>query len=484
MSSFDRIFHNLIRHSDKPEELKRASDACSWLSDHLTTVRRVSDATESELVGYVYNFWSTHKKSPSIEILKDVLERKATSPLAAERLAEYEGQEEDLSIHSAEDLDEVLANRVEEYESERLSDVLKVVRQINSGSMDDPKTKQKLTGPKDAVRYLFQQVEKGTLATTHRNASGSLNDNGAELEVIYQKFKTDRLSGRLRVYTHIDGVDNHIAIKRGDFVGVLGYAGQRKSALCRSMAYNAAMDGFNVLHITLEQTYEEELIIYGIIHSHHEKWGKRHLIDKKKFDDGNLSPEEEDFLFKTVIPDLQNLPGKLIIRQPIEGTTWDAVKTTAEITNQTNLLDMLIIDYLTLVEIRTGKKEEMEAVIKDAKQFALHFDNGRGVVLVTPVQGNRDGYLEAGKNDGRWEMNGVWMYSEFDKSLDTCLTVYLSDDLKKEKQIIISSAKTRRSEGVPPFFASTNNYAGFIANIQKINMATDTDVNEAIEAGF
>jgi len=484
LSSFDRIFHNLIRHSDKPEELKRASDACSWLSDHLSTIRKVSDATESELIGYVYNFWVTHKKSPSMDILKDIIERKATSPLAVERLAEYEAQDEELTLHSAEDLDSVLGDWVEEYESIQLSNVIKVVRQINSGSMEDPKTKKKLSGAKDAVKYLFQQVERGTLSTVHRNASGTLNENAVELETIYQKFKSDRLCGRLRVFTHLDGIDSSVAIKRGDFVGVLGYAGQRKSGLCRSIAYNAALDGFNVLHITLEQTYEEELIIYGIIHSHHIKWGKKFEIDKKKFDDGNLSPEEENFLFKIVIPDLKNLPGQLVIRQPIEGTTWDAVKTTAEITSQTTPLDLLVIDYLTLVEIRTGKKEEMEAVIKDAKQFALHFDGGKGVVLVTPVQGNRDGFLEAGKNDGRWEMNGVWMYSEFDKSLDTCLTVFLSEELKKESKITICSAKTRRSEGVPPFHALTNNFAGFITNIREVSMATSVAMDEAIDTEF
>ena len=482
MSSFDRIFHNLLRHSDAPEEGQRATDACSWLSDHLATFRKISDPTEAELIGFIYNFWSVHKKAPSLDILKESIERKSTSPILLERVTEYEDQYEDLAIHSVLDLDQILSDRVEEYETQRLSDVLKVVKQINNGSIEEPKTKRKLSGPKDAMRYLFQQVERGTLSTATRNSSGSLNENAGYIRELYEKFKSDRLAGRLRIYTHIDGIDSNIAIKRGDFVGVLGYAGQRKSALCRSIAYGAAMDGFNVLHITLEQTYEEELIIYGIMHSHHTKWGGKYQISKKDFDDGNLSSEEEDFLFNQVIPDLEtNLPGRLLIRQPIEGTTWDAVKTTAEITNQTNELDILLVDYLTLCEIRTGKKEEMEAVIKDAKQFALHFDNGKGVVFLTPVQGNRDGWVEAGKNDGKWEMNGVFMYSEFDKSVDTMLSVYMNDQHKVDKQIVISSAKTRRSEGVPAFKAATNNNAGLITNVKPINMAEDTRVDSVID---
>lgn len=485
MSNFDRIFHNLLRHGDSSEESKRALEACSWLSDHLSTIRKISGSTEAELIGYIYNFWSVHKKAPSIDILKESIERKASSPLLSERITEYEELYEELAIHSALDLDQILADRVEEFESQRLSDVMKVVKQINSGSFEDTKTKKKLAGPKDAMRYLFQQVERGTLTTSSRNSSGSLNEDAGYIQDIYEKFKSDRLAGNLRVYTHIDGIDKHLAIKRGDFVGVLGYAGQRKSSLCRSIAYNSAMDGFNVLHITLEQTYEEELIIYGIIHSHHPKWGERFKISKRDFDDGNLKPEEEEFLFKTVIPDLKvNLPGKLLIRQPIEGTTWDSVKTTAEITNQTNQLDLLFVDYLTLCEIRTGRKEEMEALIKDAKQFALHFDSGRGVVFLTPVQGNRDGWVEAGKNEGRWEMNGVFQYSEFDKSVDTMLSVYMNDDNKADNQIIISSAKTRRSEGIPLFPAATNNNSGLVTNLHKVNLAEDSRIDVMMEEGF
>lgn len=484
MSSFDRIFHNLLRHGDSAEEMKRASNACGWLADHLTTIRQISDSTEAELLGYVYAFWSKHKKSPSIEILKEILERKSTSPLAAERLAEYEIQEEELAIHSVEDLVEVLANRVEEYESERLANVLKIARQINSGSVEDKKAKVTLSGSRDAIRYVFKEMEQGILATSHRNSSGSLNDDGAELEEIYQRYKTDRLSGKSRIYTHISGIDNHIALKRGDFIGILGFTGQRKSGLLRSMVYNAALDGSNVLHITLEQTYEEELIIYGIIHSHHPKWGQRFVIDRKNFDDGNLSEEEENFLFKEVIPDLKFLPGKLLIRQPIEGTTWDAVKTTAEITNQSTRIDLLAVDYLTLVSTKTGKKEEMEENIKDAKQFALHFDGGRGCIVVTPVQGNRDGFEAAGKNEGVWEVNGVYMYSEFDRTLDTLLTLYMGEDEKAAKEIIISSCKTRRSAGVPPFLAGVNSFAGYLTDLAKINMATDVRIDGLIESFF
>ena len=106
------------------------------------------------------------------------------------------------------------------------------------------------------------------------------------------------------------------------------------------------------------------------------------------------------------------------------------------------------------------------------------------MVFLTPVQGNRDGWVEAGKNEGRWEMNGVFQYSEFDKSVDTMLSVYMNDDNKADNQIIISSAKTRRSEGIPLFPAATNNNSGLVTNLHKVNLAEDSRIDVMMEEGF
>jgi len=464
--------------------MKRASDACVWLSDRLTTFRHISDDTEAELLGFVYDFWTEHKKAPSLKILQEILERKTVSPLGPERLETYAQQQEELRLHSSEDLVEVLSDLIEEYETARVTEVLKAAKLINTGSMTDKKTKITLSGPKDAIKYLFQQVDRGTLGAGRQVTSGCLNTDAQDLEELYEKNKRDNLSGQSRIYTNISGIDSHIPIKRGDFVGILGYAGQRKSGLLRTMVYNAVLNGSNALHITLEQTYAEELTIYGLIHSHHRKWGKEFEIDRRKFDDGLLSKEESAFLFGVVIPDLINLPGKLIIRQPLEGTSWGAMKTTAEITNQTTELDLVAIDYLTLVSTKTGKREEMDENIKDAKQFALQFNEGKGCVLLTPVQGNRAGYDAATKQEGKWSPTGIYTFSEFEKSLDTLLTVYMDEDEKERTHIRIGSCKTRRSAGVPLFEAGVNCHAGYITDLNVIDMPTDPRVTKAFDEHY
>jgi hypothetical protein len=436
-----------------------------------------------EILSYIHTFWFNHKTAPSLQILKETIERKSTSPGVLEELSLYD-EEEDLTIHSIKDLGQLLADLVEEWQSDRLASVLKITRAINNGTWKDPKTKRDYSGPKDASKFMLEQVEAGMIFTAQKAASGALNDTAKEIFSVYQRNKSERLAGNLRVRTGLTPVDNHVPIKRGDFVGVLGYAGQRKSTLCRTMAYNAALNGFNVLHITLEQTYEEERTIYGMIHADHPKFGPtkngtRWDISKKRFDDGDLTDEEEAQLRDVVLPDLEeNLPGRLIIRQPTEGTSWPAIKMMAEVINQTTPIDLFFVDYIALCSTTSARdsKNEMEQYIKDAKQTALQFGDGRGVVFLTPIQGNRKGWEAAKEAEGVWDMTGVYEYSEFDKSADLILSVFIDTENSNSNSIKISSVKIRRAGPLPVFECPINPNAGYIVNASS-NAVTDVVID-------
>jgi archaellum biogenesis ATPase FlaH len=330
---------------------------------------------------------------------------------------------------------------------------------------------------------MLQQLETGVITTGNPALSGALNDTAKEVMWLYDRFKADRMAGNHRIHTGIQEIDVHVPIKHGDFVGVLGYAGQRKSTLCRTIAYNAAKQGFNVLHVSLEQTYNEERINYSLIHSADPKFASYNLKPtKKNFEDGCLSEEEEKYLRDIVLPDLEeNLPGRLIIRQPTDGSSWSNIKMLAEMTNQTTPIDLFLVDYLALVSTSSGRdaREEMERNIKDAKQMALQFDNGRGVVFLTPIQGNRKGYEEAKSTNGVWDMTGVNLYSEFDKSADLILSTFIDEALQEESSISISSVKIRRAPPLPLFTTPVNCHVGLIGAPYSLSLAREED-----EVGF
>ena len=98
---------------------------------------------------------------------------------------------------------------------------------------------------------------------------------------------------------------------------------------------------------------------------------------------------------------------------------------------------------------------------KDAKQTALQFGEGRGVVFLTPIQGNRKGYEEAKDTGGIWDMTGVNQFSEFDKTADLILSTYIDKDLS-EGRMIISSVKIRRAGPLKAFEATINLNVGFV----------------------
>lgn len=468
-STFWLMFHSLLKEDDNDASALKATKACAWLSGELHIVRRYCSNAEIDLLALVHDHWAQHHEPPSYELILHYLQTD-DRPTLEEYLEEYNQVRSDLKQYDVPDLGALLSKKVDEFESARLDDLIKVTKAINTTGVELKRHGEvtRLKGPRDATRYFMERLESTAMFTQGRVSKGVVQENASDLFDVYQENKNPA-SKKRKILTGIHEIDEVLGSRKGHFVGILGYAGQRKTSLARTWCYNAALAGNNILHVTLEQTYEEELIMYSLIHSHHPKWGGRFNISAKQFDDGLLSKEEEDFLFHEVIPDMQeNIPGKIIIRQPTEGTTWDSIKNLLYITDRETPVDVFLIDYLTICSTKSTRDHvaEMELAIKDAKLLSLTFRGNEGLLIITPVQGNRDGWIDAGKNEGKWETTGIFRYSEFDKSLDALLSVYLDDDLKADGQIIISSAKTRRAEGVKPFRAAMSAAVGKISNLR------------------
>jgi hypothetical protein len=235
----------------------------------------------------------------------------------------------------------------------------------------------------------------------------------------------------------------------------------------------------------LEQSCEEENNIYAVIHSHHEKFKDFNIkISINDLEDGNLTPDQEDFLFNVVAPDLDNLPGDIIVRQPSE-CTLEGVQAQVELQQQIAPVDLLLIDYFTLLDTSYSKGQDrqvMNGLIKNAKSWCLNFGNKRKICLLTPVQGNRDGYTDAQKHEGKWEMEGVYEYSEFDKSLDGCMFTFSDSDLEAQQKIKLGTCKNRRRSNVPPFMIGVSSDSGLVnGGVVMSTDMLDKTLNEVID---
>jgi hypothetical protein len=165
----------------------------------------------------------------------------------------------------------------------------------------------------------------------------------------------------------------------------------------------------------------------------------------------------------------QHIGDRLIVAQPSMSHTWAEVKAIIEGECIKAPVDLVVIDYLTLLNapgFRTHV-EEKTFIIQQAKQLAMRANDGFGLCLVTPVQGSRSGYESASTNDGAWEVSGIYQYSEMDKSLDNCFYTYCTPELSGLNKMKIGSCKGRRTGVIPASFVQINNAAGMLVDPAK-----------------
>lgn len=465
--NFWRLYHSLLRGGTDAEELERSRAVLGWAADNLHQIKAVCDGYELQLIGLIWDFWVLNKEAPNAQIVTEIAQRSNKNESMMAALEEYERllEEGTLQRHDALAVSQILADKTAEFELERLNIHLETMEVIANGSYQDPKTKKDLSGANDAIQYFLNKLNEGLIRSRRLSRGGDLKEMLIDAREDYEKIQRASEDGTLTIRTGLNKLDSVIGgMRRGEFYGILGFAGTRKSTVGRSMAYNAACQGHCVVHVSLEHSFEEERTNYLILHATDPKFESYGMnISKKSYDEGLLTDQEKEFLFGPVREDFEkNFAGKIICKQPLE-PSWEAIKAMVEFQHKIYPVDVLFIDYLMLVRAFTkNPTAEREAVILDAKQWAFSFGDGRGIAILTPVQGNRDGYDEAKKNDGKWEKSGIYMYSEFERSLDLLMYTYLDDDLRSADEIKVGTCKSRRSEDCPAYTYGICKYSGRI----------------------
>lgn len=472
--TFWAIWHSCLKHASE-ESAELAFNACSWLTGEIGVLRGCCSESELKLLSMVYNHWINEHGCPTLSILQHKAEVANDNELD-ELLSQYADIASTIRQHEAADLPSLLNLKVEEHKAEKFTALVTIAKAINTVGLKGPGGTT-LKGTDEAVAYFVKHLDVTIGGVGGRPVKGVLNEGAQHVMALYEE-NTDQAGSRRTMRTGITEIDKVCDFKKGLFTGILGYTAQRKTSLMRTIVYNNILMGNNVYHQTHEQSYEEELVIYALIHSHHSKWGGHYKLSLSNFNKGLLSEEEKKFLYHEVLPDLEKLPGKLLIRQPSGDATWPAIKSQVALADREIPIDIFAWDYPALAETEGyNETEEINHIIKQTKLNCLSFRDGEGIWTIAPVQGNRDGYERAAKNEGAWDMMGVYKYSEFDKSLDDCLYVFLDDDISSEGQLIVGSCKRRRGPNVKPTRVGINTHVGIVADLS--NLSVDDEIIDA-----
>jgi hypothetical protein len=100
--------------------------------------------------------------------------------------------------------------------------------------------------------------------------------------------------------------------------------------------------------------------------------------------------------------------------------------------------------------------------VRELKQLCLHFNDDKGLVVVSPVQGNRKGYAAAVANGGAWEASDIHMYGEMEKSADNILYTFQPDELKADNKMKLGFCKTRRHGPTAPLQVIVDPQVGLV----------------------
>jgi hypothetical protein len=463
-----QILHAMFR-PDKEPSPDYTDLVYEWYSKHTLLVEKVTSKAEWRVLCAVNGYYLEHKMALSREAINSVLTRDSQSKVLHEVMDQYDQYADELTLFHPDDLDTQLDQRKEEYEKYRLQRLFAIGSEIaiNEYQLRD-KEKTVLRGPESAIKYVLGEFQNGVLIDDRPAVGGTLASLAPGIKDRYEQAEQDREYNDLFIPTGMIAIDNHCGgLRRQDLVGVLGFVGNRKTCMVRTIGFNAAKAGFRVLHIPIETDVNEESDSYSILYVRHKTKFADNSFSKKRLERGLFTEEEKRVFFEKYVPQYQQSMAKnLIVYSPGASRTWADVKSIIDRENAKAPLDLVIIDYLTLLSTPGNRDEKADkvSIVQDVKNYALTANDGRGICILTPIQGSRKGYDEAGANDGAWATSGIYMYSELDKSLDVCYYVYKDDGLDAQGSLKIGSCKMRRNADLPTTIVAVDEQSGMVRN--------------------
>ena len=227
-------------------------------------------------------------------------------------------------------------------------------------------------------------------------------------DLAWEQIKTIQLRGREMTYDL--AVPKHHSFVVNDIV-------THNTSLAINWCYNA-ITRFkkNVVYVSFEMPLEQIRRNIYTIHTTNARFAQQGFksLDYRNIRDGLLTKEEKAFYYDYVIPDFLNNPTYTHFEVVTPDREWnmDDVRSQVELLHKEFDVGLVVLDHGQWVEARKSRRNkdyviEINSVINDAKNLALHFDHNSGVPVLMLFQINRQGKELADKNDGAYKMSAL-----------------------------------------------------------------------------
>ncbi len=343
-----------------------------------------------------------------------------------------------------------IARLQEARETEGLAEVLTDTMKALSGSVEIDGKRYK--GLADAQKVL----ESGLVTLRGRIVSDTPEgDARAETHLAWEQYQLmkERPEDFIGIQTGLSVIDDvTFGAQKGELWIVAAFTGEGKSIALMNFVWHAVVkQGKNVFVATAEMPKAQWRARLYNRHTQDPALGIGGLRanDIKR---ATLTPDmEQAYLYALNDFNTNEDYGSCYILQLPHEATLEYLRAKMNQYQARQNIDLLVIDYLSLMaapRLRVSQREELDDLLKHAKQLALTFNNGIGVPLMTAHQVNRSSW-DLAKKSGRYDLNAFAGTSEAEKSSDIAFWI-LSDD---EQPDVLKAGflKVRDGEVIPEF---------------------------------
>ena len=265
----------------------------------------------------------------------------------------------------------------------------------------------------------------------------------------------DRKNRPTGLLAYVEVIDQQVGgMGYGTLNTIMGFVGHFKTTFALNIVYNNAFQaGYNIVYLSFEMARDDLLFNFLSRHSYDPKFTQYGFIGHDRIRQGQLSPDEEDYLLNVIEPDFFAPPapgetkGKIYILDASQFRSHDIEDIYDKLEEIDDLclretgrpLDGFCWDHLQMFKFNSspafrGMSEYavMNAYANQFMNWALKF-RGRPTIQILLAQVNREGWKRAvsKKGDyGVYDLTALAEVNEAERASSRVLSVFTDDVMK------------------------------------------------------
>ncbi len=287
----------------------------------------------------------------------------------------------------------------EEYKTAKLRETL--VTSVNH--LEAEKIKEAIDSLKEGIVKLEltgrDDVREGFIDKTADERFGRYTDI---------KMNPDKYKGIHIGFPTFDSVTN--GVRGGQLMVIIAAVKEGKSTMLMNIAHNVYMGGRNVLYVSVEMPKEQVERRFD---------ARATGLSYSKIRDGRLNPMEEQ-IYKQC---LTNQKAKANKFYTIDSHNCSTSYLRSKIKTFPHKFDLVVLDYLTLVQPAVKGKDQWESIGKVTEEVRA-IAREMNIPIITAAQANRDGIKEA---KYKYNIENIGLSHLISAHADTLLSLRLTD---------------------------------------------------------